>query len=164
MILQMCSSQQGEDVIHRIEYDEISKLMQLWKYIRISYNNISLSFFSCKFFYLELVVASYHENMYNFQLILGADARLNYPRLRELLELVISSRSQSMTAVCYVCYIHADPEYCADHPQCLYKFRSSCCCVFDTCSICLGFLHSFELSICLSMLRKIDFEEEKRCG
>ncbi|KAK6057705.1 JmjC domain protein [Cooperia oncophora] len=89
------------------------------------------------------------------QFVLGADARLNMPRLRRLLQLVISDRSQGSMAVCYVCPRHGSPKECAKDSECLKRFGSQCRCTTEKCGICDSFMKSFELSIAISLLEKL---------
>ncbi|KAK6740189.1 hypothetical protein RB195_008576 [Necator americanus] len=86
------------------------------------------------------------------QFVLGADARMNMPRLRRLLEMVIADRSQGPQAKCYVCHKHANPKDCKDDHECMDKFSTYCKCTTKQCEACDAFMRSFELSTAISLL------------
>ncbi|KAJ1350468.1 hypothetical protein KIN20_006264 [Parelaphostrongylus tenuis] len=89
------------------------------------------------------------------QVVLGADARLNMPRLRRLLEMVIVDRSNSSMAACYVCCHHVDPVDCMKNSKCLERFATYCRCADKESVCCEGFMQSFELSVAISLLNKM---------
>ncbi|EYC01867.1 hypothetical protein Y032_0104g3645 [Ancylostoma ceylanicum] len=86
------------------------------------------------------------------QFVLGADARMNMPRLRRLLQMVIADRSQGTQAMCYVCPTHANPKDCKRDPECLDRFSKYCPCTTKECTVCAAFMRSFELSTAISLL------------
>ncbi|XGW16474.1 hypothetical protein V3C99_001716 [Haemonchus contortus] len=89
------------------------------------------------------------------QFVLGTDARLNMPRLRRLLEMVISDRSQGSKAMCYVCPRHNTPSKCIMDSECLKQFSSKCKCSTGKCETCDLFMRSFELSSAIALLEKV---------
>ncbi|KJH41276.1 JmjC domain protein [Dictyocaulus viviparus] len=89
------------------------------------------------------------------QIILGADARLNMPRLRCLLQMVVVDRGNGPMATCYICSYHIDPLDCTRNSECLKRFTTYCSCTVTTSICCDQFMKSFELSIAISMLNKM---------
>ncbi|CAJ0600127.1 unnamed protein product [Cylicocyclus nassatus] len=86
------------------------------------------------------------------QFVLGADARMNMPRLRTLLQLVVDDRSQGDEASCYICTKHSNPKDCKKDPICLDRFSNYCKCTTKHCQRCSAFMRSFELSTAISLL------------
>ncbi|VDM54815.1 unnamed protein product [Angiostrongylus costaricensis] len=89
------------------------------------------------------------------QIVLGADARLNMPRLRCLLQMVVVDRSKGLMATCYVCCHHSDPLDCMKNSSCLKQFATYCQCTKKGSVCCERFMHSFELSVAISLLDKM---------
>ncbi|WKY00912.1 hypothetical protein Q1695_015153 [Nippostrongylus brasiliensis] len=90
------------------------------------------------------------------QFVLGADARLNMPRLRCLLEMVMSDRSCGSEVSCYICPQHPDPSDCKKTSECIKRFGSQCRCTGTKCAVCHTFMRSFELSMALCLLEKLE--------